>query len=333
LFKRITKGENVKIAPEVLRLVSAAAHGSMRDALSILDQLLSFADGEISLALAEDLLGISRTEHHHRLLELVQAGEQKQAAEMVRKMADEGKDFVEFSRGLLEYLQLVLMAKMGELDSESLGLADDDLVNLTTLAEKMSAARLFAIVKEMMKTYRESKTIPVPELPLLASVLYLAGQEEAPEKPVVSRLDAVTAEPREETESGDGRAKAGESSARAESDLSLPNLGAVVERWADVLSKVKEYNHSLIASLRLGRLVGMEGSELAVAFPYNFHKETIDARKNKIVIEQVMEEVFGARLAIKTVLEKDLKSVSAGESDDGAKDLLGEAMKVLGRST
>jgi len=67
---------------------------------------------------------------------------------------------------------------------------------------------------------------------------------------------------------------------------------------------------------------------LWIAFPYNFHKETIDARKNRIVIEQVLEDIFGHKLRLQTALERDLKEETPVKSGEG--DLMKEAIKVLG---
>jgi len=108
-------------------------------------------------------------------------------------------------------------------------------------------------------------------------------------------------------------------------------LGKIMEQWVEVLRRVKEYNHSLISSLRLGRLIELNGDELLIAFPYNFHKETVDARKNRIVIEQVLEEVYAAPLRIKVLVERELKNEPA-TAFPPKDDLLGEALRILGES-
>ena len=100
------------------------------------------------------------------------------------------------------------------------------------------------------------------------------------------------------------------------------------------MTRVKDYNHSLLSSLRLGRVVSISGAELVLAFPYNFHKETIEARKNRLVVEQALTEVFNEKLKIKACLERELPARDL-PADLGAKagseDLVGEAIKALGK--
>jgi hypothetical protein len=82
-------------------------------------------------------------------------------------------------------------------------------------------------------------------------------------------------------------------------------LARVVASWPQILEKIKDYNHSLLSSLKLAAPAAVQGSHLVVAFPYKFHQDAIDARKNRIVVDQVLEEVLGVKLLIKSVLTKD----------------------------
>ena len=65
---------------------------------------------------------------------------------------------------------------------------------------------------------------------------------------------------------------------------------------------------------------------LVLAFPYSFHKQTVDALKNRIVVEQVLEEVFNEKIRIKVFLEKEIENVK----DENNSDLVSEAIKILG---
>ena len=73
----------------------------------------------------------------------------------------------------------------------------------------------------------------------------------------------------------------------------------------------------------------LRGRDLSIAFPYNFHKETVEALKNRIVVEQVLEEVYAQPLKLKVLLESEVKEPNKEERVRSG-DLLGEALKVLG---
>jgi hypothetical protein len=105
-------------------------------------------------------------------------------------------------------------------------------------------------------------------------------------------------------------------------------LSKILHAWPQILEKVKEYNHSLLASLKLSQPTGIEGKELILAFSYKFHKDAIDARKNRIVVDQVIEEVTGLKLMVKPVLQKNAQvSGMPGESKD---TMVESALKILG---
>jgi hypothetical protein len=82
-------------------------------------------------------------------------------------------------------------------------------------------------------------------------------------------------------------------------------LKEVLGAWGRILEKTKEYNHSLLASLKLAIPAAVEGNKLMLVIPYKFHKDAVEARKNKLVIDQVIEEVTGRKLMILPMLAKD----------------------------
>lgn len=303
LLERIVAEEKIRIPESAMRLLAVASGGSFRDALSILDQLVSFSAGEITLSETEAVLGITRTDVLQKFLDHVIKGDGEEAGKLVKDLGMAGRDLVQFSRHLLEYLHLLLSVKMGVSEAQATGLGPEDQARLGEQAEALSGSRLLEIIMKILEAFREAKQSPVSELPLLVAVASLC-----PVSSEVAGTAAVTA------------------AAPTVPELTGLDLGAVVDKWAEVLGKIKEYNHSLISSLRLGRLVELSGGELILAFPYSFHKETIEARKNRLVVEQVLQEVFTHRIKIKALLERDLPRDD--NSSKGA-DLMSAAIKVL----
>mgnify|MGYP001570420320 CR=1 FL=1 len=310
LFSVVLRDLRLKVVPEAQALIAQAAEGSFRDALSILDQLLSFGEKEITLDRVEETLGLTRIATHQNFLDLLLGADAPGASKFVKTLAYEGRDLVQFLRNFLEYLRLLLYVKMALEDAAALGLTAEEQAKVLSQSQSLPGAELLAIIKAMLEAYRETKLSPVPELPLLLAVGKLLQNSQVERQPT---------EPRDEGRRRETKDK--------ESHLHL-ELGMIVDRWAEVLSRVKEYNRSLLSSLRLGRIVRLKGSELTLAFPYNFHKETVEARKNRIVVEQVLEEVFDRKVQVKVYLERELPREE--ESGAGGGDLLSAALKVLG---
>ena len=300
IFDKVIADTDMKIEPEAAKLIAESADGSLRDGLSILDQIASFGSDQITASEVEEILGLARLATSQHFLDLIISGNRAGSVKFVKDLSFEGRDLVQFTRGILEYLRLVLLVKVDLKNLPEIGLAAEEAEKLQQQAATMSAARLTAMIREMLEAFRQAKLTPVAELPLLMAVLNLTAENtvsQPPDNPPQSPL-------------------------KLRGEEQGLDLGTIIDRWADVLAKVKEYNHSLISSLRLGRILKIENADLVLVFPYSFHRDTIDARKNRIVVEQVLEEVFGQKLRVKVFLEKDIKEEN---------DLLAEAVKVLGK--
>jgi hypothetical protein len=106
----------------------------------------------------------------------------------------------------------------------------------------------------------------------------------------------------------------------------------VIARWPQILDRVKEYNHSLLSSLKLAEIKEVAGKDLILVFPYKFHKDAIDARKNRIVIDQVIEEICGVKLLVKPLLAREWGGASstAAPAPDDKPGALESALKIMG---
>ena len=302
LFDTVLRDQQISVSSEAQKLIAQSSGGSFRDALSILDQILGIGGEKITLEQVEDILGVTRLESSQKLLGFVLARDSQGGVKLIKDLAFAGRDLVQFSKNFLEYLRLVLLIKLGAENADSLGLTPEDQAVLAGQAKHSSGARLLEIIKRFLETYRETKQSPVQELPLLTAVLSLCP------------------DPRP------AQADGGRVAELAEVSNTL-DMSAIVAGWTKVLARAKEYNHSLLSSLRLGRIVRMEGNNLVLAFPYSFHKQTVDALKNRIVVEQVLEEVFNRKIRIKVFLEKEIEDVREEQSNSG---LVNEALKILG---
>ena len=307
VFAKIIVDTDLSIEPEALKLIAEAADGGLRDGLSILDQVVSFGSVKIKATEVEDILGLARLAVTQRFLDFLIAGDQAAAVKLIKDLSFEGRDLVQFNRGVLEYLRLVLLVKVDQKNLAEAGAGKEESQKLAEQAAALTAPKLMAIIRELLEAYRQSKLAPVAEMPLLMAALTLTPENNPPQPPLNFR--------------GGEEGALSSSNSNPQINLTL-DLGTIVDRWAEVLAKIKEYNHWFISSMRLGRILRLEQADLVMVFPYGFHRDILDARKNRIVVEQVLEEVFGLKLRVKLLLEKDLKEEN---------DLVSEAVKILGR--
>jgi len=109
----ICKAEKVEIADEALFIIAKKADGSMRDALSLMDQVLAYSSTDIT---AEDVLsifGIVHNDVYHAILKGIKAKDATAILKKVHGVLEEGNDIQEFINGLLDYIRNILLTKIG----------------------------------------------------------------------------------------------------------------------------------------------------------------------------------------------------------------------------
>lgn len=102
-----------RVTPAALELIARAAEGSMRDALSILDQVLSLGEGEVDEDTVADLLGKVRLGALTRMVELLREGDAAGALRLILEVDTAGKDIGFFIRDLLALLREELLRAVG----------------------------------------------------------------------------------------------------------------------------------------------------------------------------------------------------------------------------
>lgn len=111
-LRDVLSQEGVEGPEEALRIIGRKADGGMRDALSLLDQVLSLTGGEVDTDAVRRVLGLVEEERYLELLDVLRSGDHGAVFGLVERLLDEGYDLVEFYHGLLEVLRTLLRLKL-----------------------------------------------------------------------------------------------------------------------------------------------------------------------------------------------------------------------------
>ena len=109
---RVLAGEDNEAPEDALRLIARKADGGMRDALSLLDQVLSLTGGAVDVDAVRRVLGLVEEERYLELLDILQEGRHDDVFGLVERLVDEGYDLVEFYHGLLDVLRILLRLRL-----------------------------------------------------------------------------------------------------------------------------------------------------------------------------------------------------------------------------
>jgi DNA polymerase-3 subunit gamma/tau len=112
-LRQVLTAEGIAADEDALLLIARHADGGMRDALSVLDQCLSFGEGQVTAARVRQILGLVDDEVFAELLGLVAERRPAGVFPLVERLTDAGADVVEFMGGAGEALRALLILQLG----------------------------------------------------------------------------------------------------------------------------------------------------------------------------------------------------------------------------
>lgn len=111
-LRQVLEREGVAADDEALLPIARRADGGVRDALSMLDQVLSFSGDRVVLEDVQRMLGLVEEEKYHALFRIAAGGDRAAVFPFVQDLLDEGYDLAEFARGLGEALRMLLAIRL-----------------------------------------------------------------------------------------------------------------------------------------------------------------------------------------------------------------------------
>ena len=189
-LERICGLENARVDREGLALIARAAEGSVRDALSLLDQAIvqgAESDGPVSALQIRDMLGLADRARVLDLLEHAVAGKTSEALEELTSLYNAGGDPIVITRDLLDYVHAASRVKaVGK--SADLGEAAETVLRLVEMADGLSLAQLTRLWKLLLGGLDDVRLAPDPLAAAEMTVLRLIAASMLPSPEDAARL-------------------------------------------------------------------------------------------------------------------------------------------------
>lgn len=162
LFQQVCAGEGVTFEDHALSLLAQAAEGSARDGLSILDQVMTTAQGHVHADLVRNLLGISEPGGTLSLLEKILGGHVPQSLEIFQKLYEAGGDPLYVLRDLLDLLHTLTLMKVAPDMDYGPTLSPEETKTLQGLSQRVSIPMLTRLWQMVNKGIEEVQKAPSP---------------------------------------------------------------------------------------------------------------------------------------------------------------------------
>jgi len=297
---KIAEKEGAKITEGALKLIALQAQGSLRDSISLLEQLLVYGDQEINEELARNLLGLPTYEFTYTFAKALGEYNLAEGYSLLQQIFQMGKNPQQFARDLLQHFRNLLLLKADPRVGNILSLTQEEYDELIEETKLYTIKRLQEIIDQLLileNRLRDLTNAPlVMEMLLIPLFIKPEGGEvilEAPLEKEEKKVEVKKQEPVKEEKKSEEKGI---------------DIEVVKDKWTTVLERVKKKKVSLEAMLREARIVGIdEEGRLVLGLPktLSFLKERLEERPNRSVVEEKIREVYGVQIPVKFITMED----------------------------
>ena len=319
-LKRITEEEKINIDSSSLRLIAEGATGSMRDAESILDQVIAYSENRVTPDEVRDILGLIPRETLFQMTETIINHDTEKGLKLVGELVKEGIEQNKFVQDLLIYTHNVSLLKvLGKNNPYSSSYFEAvELEKIWELIEKTEEKTILNIIEELKIIEERIRFHHYPWILLELMVVKLtynesktAHQEIITNTPV--RKKDISPEKKEKIPQLIKKEieKEKEGDTVQDSKITAQDIATKVELeklWPRVLARLKEEMIAIYTFLMEGNNIRLEDDRLIVSFSpdHGFPKENLEKKENRKKLEKVLKEETKNDIRLKCIIEGDI---------------------------
>jgi DNA polymerase-3 subunit gamma/tau len=156
-MKDLCGRENISADEDALALLAEAGDGSVRDALSLLDQAIASSEnqGSLSAESVRQLIGAAPTDVLEQIMQAVSRSASQEILQITDRLLTDGQNPVHFAKQLVRFLRNAVVAKVAGPDSSLLQISSDERARVARTAELFSEEDLSRHLQIMLRTHSE----------------------------------------------------------------------------------------------------------------------------------------------------------------------------------
>jgi DNA polymerase III subunit gamma/tau len=315
-FRRLTLGEIVSrlqhlvdeegltAEPGALTLIARQATGSMRDAVSLLDQLAA-GGVDITLERAQAALGAGALRWVSDLIEALCSAEAAAGLDAINRAIDSGADARQFARQIVEQLRSLMLIKLGK--GALVDVPNEQRPQFEAQAARLELEQLTRAIKLFNQAAADLRGGWQPQLPL---ELALVDAVQPPATiaaaapaalPVHKPAPSATAKPRPVVDAPPVQpVTAREPVHPRNAGLAL---GDVQSRWPDIMREVKMRSVPTEALLKSCHAIDVEGATVILSWTTDTLKNKFESGKSQRLVEEVLSGMFDQHMFVRSLVD------------------------------
>ena len=344
-LKHICKKEEVDYEEDALNLIAHSSNGGMRDAISILDQAISFTNGEITADKLRNMLGKIEKGVLSDYIKYAAENNTSEALELVNSLIEKGKGVSRFVNDLIEHLRQLLLIRECGINNSLIEYPPSRLKLLKGESEILDSSKLLRMLDILTKIEKDIKFSNQPRLTLEMGVVKMTSPEADDSiqglKTRVAQLEYnlrqnknnMKSEVKEKKQSKNVKKTTRKENNAKNTDMTenknksttkkgaenntesntVSNLRDVQNAWPVVLKQVKKEDIKTNAYLKEGKVSKVENNTIFIEFPKNkkFHRN--GAEKNEKLVKKIVSRVLSKNCELEFVVKGEYNINNGGD--------------------
>jgi len=343
-LKTICQKEKIAIDDEALLLIARKADGSLRDSQSILDQMISFAEGKIETTHIIKALGLIELQTYFEVTDVLLSKDTAKALALVDQIVFKGYDIGEFLAGMADHLRNLLIA-LSMKSVDLIEVSEDHKKRYLEIYTRFQEEDLLRLIHLVAETAASLKRTHHPKLLLETAVIRMIKMDKTVQiKDLLSRLgnnpqpesqpipdipgknsQKTKPEAGSQVENPGPSEKVKDSASVQKNTDQKKNELTLVDiqnGWDDFISRVRKRKITVGSFLQEGVLLDVNKGVVQIGFGLSngFHIDAIERARD--LVTDTLKEVYGKKIKFQCV-KKDLpdRQKSSGSKKDKMKEL------------
>lgn len=346
-MKEICDDVNVVVDDRALNLIARNSQGALRDALSILDQCMSFSENDIEYKDVVDLLGTVNIEQLFEMAEYVIKEDTKKCLEILNEFVVWGKDIKNLIDDLIDHFRNLMVCKVSSDLDEIISLPEEIVEQLKAQASTIEVNDIIRILNILSTTQDAIKVSSNPRVLAEVSIMKLSQPmfDESKESLLkrISNLEEVIKSGKININNNveiESKKEAKETYEKNEveaeeevfyEEVKSEDVELIEKSWENILTHIKkDKNMPVYAILREAKEFNVSANNLYIVFDDNFAfaKNKLSDEKTRNYIESVIREILNRSFGIKIILKSESKNIKL-EIEKEQKDKGEEILKSV----
>ncbi|CEP81525.1 DNA polymerase III subunit gamma/tau [Paraclostridium sordellii] len=342
-MKEICDDVNIDVDERALNLIARNSQGALRDALSILDQCMSFSEGDIEYKDVVDLLGTVNIEQLFQMAEYVIKEDTKKCLEILNEFVIWGKDIKNLVDDLIDHFRNLMVCKVSKDLDEIISLPDETVELLKNQSSLIETNEIIRILNILSTTQDAIKSSTNPRVLAEVSIMKLSQPMfDDSKEALLKRISTLEETIRsgnikinniETKESIEVEKEIVQEQPKEEvyyEEVKSEDVKLIEKSWENILMHIKkDKNMPVYAILREAREFNVNSNNLYIMFDDNFAfaKNKLSDSNTLEYVESIVRETINRSFSIKIILRSESKNIKLEiekEEKDRGEEILEE---------